>query len=137
MSVKTKKENMEKRLILAITLSILIIVSFQYLFVKPSVEASRRAAQAQTGEPARAPETNFTITPQPPSPDEKETVVETDKYLLTFSNIGGAIKEIDLKDYKAADGNGPFVLAKTGSPREYILSINDNWEKLSDRKSVV
>lgn len=122
---------MEKRLIVAIVLSILIIVSFQYLFVKPSVEASRKAVRAQAGPPAAAPETNFIKAPQPPPPDEKEAVVETGKYILTFSNIGGAIKEIKLKDHKADDGYGPFVLAEPATPREYLLSINDNWDKLS------
>jgi YidC/Oxa1 family membrane protein insertase len=123
---------MEKKLIIAIALSIFIIVGFQYLFVKPSIQASRKTAESVPEAQERpAPDTNFTKAPEGPSPDENEAEMETDKYMLTFSNIGGAIKKIQLKDYKKAGTDEALILADITNPREYIFSMNDNWKRLS------
>lgn len=119
---------MEKRLITAIAVSILIIVMFQMLVVKPAVE---KRAQGAGGRPVPA------VTVQPSRPEieerpvdkpafaEKELEVQTDRYILTFSNVGGSIKRIQLKNYKNMSSGEPLELARIENPREYILAVSD------------
>src|SRR3989338_8643096 len=95
---------MEKRIVLAVALSILIILSFQFLVGKPSMSPPRAAAPEPR--PLAEPTADLPLASyvQPkPSAEEREIEVETDRYILTFSNIGGAIKNIRLKDYKELD----------------------------------
>ncbi|NQT23511.1 MAG: membrane protein insertase YidC [Candidatus Omnitrophica bacterium] len=96
----------QKRLIIAVVLSVLIVLGFQK-FVKPPVRnvAAVRIDQA-TRPISQTSETTATFAePQKTkriSSDEIETVAETDKYLLIFSNIGGTLKSIELKEYDTA-----------------------------------
>src|SRR3989338_3588006 len=114
---------MEKRLILAIALSILIITSFQYFFgkkesglppapvpekISPAVPAGKTAP----GEPLTAA----------PILDEKDVEVETDKQIVTFSNIGGAIKRIRSKDHKDHSSGEGVDIVGIKDPRKYIFS---------------
>ena len=114
---------MEKRVILAVALSILIIVTFQYLAPtkpiapptgKPSAEAV--SATIPSKEAAEYPAKKLQL-------EEKPLDVETDKYILTFSDVGGAIKAIRLKDYKDLGSTNPLELAYIADPEEYIFSI--------------
>jgi len=117
---------MEKRLIFAIALSILIIVSFQYLAPKPPApQVMPDSSAAPVSSPSvivAKDETLLSPAPLLPSPDEKEVVVETGKASVTFSNIGGSIKSILLKDSDLLKG-GPFVLADIQDPRERIFAM--------------
>jgi len=113
---------MEKRVIIAIALSILIIVGFQYFVVKPAPPTAmpaqkEMAAPAAAESPLYAPPANL--------PEEKTQEIQTDKYIMTFSNIGGAIKDIRLKDYKALGSVEPFGLTTILNPKEYIFSLSD------------
>ena len=112
---------MEKRVILAVALSILIIVTFQYLVPtkpiptgKPSSEAV--SATISSKESVESPAKKL-------SEEEKLLDVETGKYILTFSNVGGAIKSIHLKDYKILGSTKPLELAYIIDPEEYIFSM--------------
>jgi len=115
---------MEKRLILAIAFSIMIIVAFQYLGPKappsPTTEVfptgTTQAIPAITGkEPTVVIE---------PAVDEKTLTVQTDKFILTFSNVGGSLKEIRLKDYKDLKTNEPLLLAESQNPASYIFALS-------------
>jgi len=59
-----------------------------------------------------------------PVAEEKDTVVETDRYIITFSNIGGAIKEIRLKNFKEYKTIEPMKLAEIKNQADYILNIS-------------
>jgi YidC/Oxa1 family membrane protein insertase len=113
---------MEKRLLTAIALSIFIMVAFQYFVVKPTprvnVETQKESVAAKALE----------VTPvveQPELPEEKETQVTTDKYIITFSNIGGAIKSVKLKDYNALNSKEPLELVRIVNPKEYLFAMSD------------
>src|SRR5271169_1818685 len=106
---------MEKRTLLAITISIAILLVYQYFFVKPAAppatggniagESSKEPAkQASASAPASIQKTNA-------FEGEREVVVDNDLYTATFSSMGGAIKSILLKQYKDAKGN-PIVLTR-------------------------
>ncbi|MFQ5951876.1 MAG: membrane protein insertase YidC [Candidatus Omnitrophota bacterium] len=113
---------MEKRLIIAIALSLIILLAFQRFFKAPPVREGQKAA-----EPTRPVAVAPTPAPAPaPVPEElpkgEETVVQTEKHTIVFTDIGGAIKEIDLRDFKG-DKEEELVLCKAG-PGEGIFAIS-------------
>ena len=84
---------MEKKLITAIALSILIIVAFQYFVAKPVPPTGALAPKEVITQKG----VEIQPVPEPQNlPEEKELEVTTGKYILTFSNIGGSIKDIKL-----------------------------------------
>jgi YidC/Oxa1 family membrane protein insertase len=62
--------------------------------------------------------------------NEEEYLVETKRHEIVFSNIGGSIKEIRLKDFKSRDGASSLGLAAVTNPHEYILAIGDPINRL-------
>ncbi len=112
---------MEKRLILAIALSILIVLGFQFLSPKPVVPPARGVPAPTAMEPAEEAEiTEAAIT----GVEEKEVEVETDSFQLTFSNVGGAIKKIVLKNFKASNSVENLDLINLTNPTEYLFNMS-------------
>ncbi len=128
---------MEKRLIIAIVLSILVIVTFQRYAAKTSPQPllGKVAERVQAQRPIQV--TPDETTRKEPALsgsyelDENEHFVETDRFILSFSNIGGAIKGIRLKDFTSPNADTPLVLASTLRPKEYILLVDDPMSKYS------
>jgi YidC/Oxa1 family membrane protein insertase len=111
---------MEKRLILAIVLSFLVLMGYQYFFVKPNKPAepaavtttapvplpgAAAALETQKQKPAEA----APVPAEPaPAPDptavagraEQDVVVETPLYRAVWSNKGGVLKSWKLKTHK-------------------------------------
>lgn len=115
---------MEKRLILAISLSILIIISFQYLFVKqrPAAPLQAPVTAAPQGDRGLASTIAITVRQQQPA-EEKEFQLDSGKYKITFSDVGGSIKDIKLKDFKDRNSGDPMALVSLKNPRDYLLSM--------------
>ncbi|MCX5665569.1 MAG: membrane protein insertase YidC [Candidatus Omnitrophica bacterium] len=114
---------MEKRLITAVTLSIIVIVMFQFLFPAP-----KKVQVANPTERVIAKEIDvrsFVPSPSVPTEGEKESVVATDRSIFTFSDIGGAVKKIELKQHKKHGSLEPFVLVEEKDPSRYLFSIKD------------
>jgi len=117
---------MEKRLVLAIALSVLVIVAFQY-FAKPPIKTEIPRSEKTTREtPAtiiiKEPELKSYV-PTKILSEEKEFNVETDRYSLSFSNVGGSIKKIRLKDYKNLRSDEPLDLVEINTQKNiYSLS---------------
>ncbi len=105
---------MEKRAILAVVLSLIVVFAYQFFFVKPKVEtithvtpgpaaqqqASKEAApalQAPKPEAAAAPSTALVATAHAP---EKAITVETPLYTARFSTKGGTLTSFKLKPFK-------------------------------------
>lgn len=115
---------MEKRLLVAVAISILIIIGFQYLSPKPVQAPKPILLQESAVAPSASKAQSITTSDvSEPTVEEKELVVETDKYILTFSNVGGSIKRIRLKDYKNLAYNEPLELASIKNPKEYICAM--------------
>ena len=112
---------MEKRLVIAIALSVLIILGFQYLAPKPVMPPAQEPAKMVRSDSIKEAEIAQVIIP---SAEEKELKVETDVYVLTFSNIGGAIKKIRLKNFKASNSEESLDLVGLTNPAEYLLNIS-------------
>ncbi|MDP2928961.1 MAG: membrane protein insertase YidC, partial [Candidatus Omnitrophota bacterium] len=115
---------MEKRLITAVTLSIIVIVMFQFLFPAP-----KKIQVAKPEERAIVKEIDvksFVPAASVPTEGEKESVVATDRGIFTFSDIGGAVKKIELKKHKKHNSSEPLVLVDEKDPSRYIFSIKDS-----------
>jgi YidC/Oxa1 family membrane protein insertase len=109
---------MERRIFLAIFLSVVVLYAYQALFLPPpptQQPETPAAAPAAPGKPAaveRAP-----APPQPPAQaapatvteaTEREIVLDTETVRAVFTNRGGRIKQWLLKQY-AADASGRAV----------------------------
>lgn len=110
---------MEKRMLLAIVLSIVILVTFQYFFVNTTppvttVDTVKDQAGEKVGEKGK--DANIETKPQPippitvsgrtePAGIEKEIKVENELCTLVFSTRGGTVKSAAFKKYKDKAGN--------------------------------
>lgn len=119
---------MEKRLIAAIALSILVIVSFQFLSPRPkqtNVIAPQAAAQrvaSPSGADTIFPDEHISV----PGQEEKETILETDRFILTFTNIGGALKEVQLKEYNEKGTDLPLKIVSQANGEKAVFALESN-----------
>lgn len=119
---------MEKRLIIAVACSVLIIVSFQY-FAKPAKEAQVCPPPSVVSSDAvKTSETKTGSFPQEATPQlaEKTNLLENSKYAVEFSNVNGAIKRICLKEYSEVKAATPFCLANILNQNDYIGSMSSS-----------
>ena len=118
---------MEKRLVVAIVLSLAVLIGYQLLFVKPQRQAEMQAVtQAQEAPKPAAPPENPARAAGPeakpaapkPSPESVRAVgaqkaedisVETSLYRAVWSNEGGVLKSWQLKKY-STDAKAPLDL---------------------------
>ena len=121
---------MEKRVLIAIVLSIAVMYGYSFIFPpqKPTVsnkplapaasEASKKVDAARASSPAVAPDIR-----QVQTLNAKEVIVETDVLRAVFSTQGATLKELILKKYrdKAGSGSNEVVLFRESSPANYIL----------------
>jgi YidC/Oxa1 family membrane protein insertase len=141
---------MEKRLIVAIVLSFLVLMGYQLLFVKPRQKAQIQAAasaetvaqpQGQPATPAPPPEEK----PKPAVPvrapeslqavsarGEEEVVVETSLYRAVWSNRGAVLRSWTLKKY-TNDAKEPLdlVAARARELDHYPFSLEAGDKSLS------
>jgi len=110
---------MEKRTIIAVVLSLVVLIGWSFFFQKP-MPPQKPVPSVQ--EPVKAgapvePGTIQTSVPAPPVPAEqgsvlaKDIVVETDLYKAVFSTEGAAIRSWELKTFKD-DSKMPVMLLK-------------------------
>ena len=100
-------------------------MTFQYLMPKP--EPVNRPAitpeQSSNGQ-TRSREIIVPAETNLPETVEEEYVAETDRFVFTFSNIGGAIKRIALKEYADKETKSPYVLMDIDDPRYFTGAFN-------------
>lgn len=140
----------ERRLLVAIALTFLIILAFQPLMKKffpqlaptPSTSSSAPAPQKPPVQPsadsgaatktgavtsAKAgskPASAAPAVPDKQAPSEAETVVENDLYRITFTNRGAQVKSWLLKKYKDDHGKDLDLVNSVASPKfGYPLSL--------------
>src|SRR5689334_7531674 len=121
---------MERRVLIAVFLSFLVLYAYQAYFVpatpqKPPATATGQQAATPTAATATAA-TPADPQPATPSsepaaavvsgePSEREVVVETKTVQVVFSNRGGRVTHWRLKNY-AGDNGMPVDLVPTGVP---------------------
>ncbi|UFS72181.1 membrane protein insertase YidC [Geomonas sp. RF6] len=105
---------MEKRLVVAVLLSIGVLYAYSFFFPPPKQVAPNASPAQQLSQPAvsAAPGTAAAPAPSAPAPvaavpqatAAKEVVVDTDLYQAVFSTQGAGLKRVVLKKYKETPG---------------------------------
>src|SRR5262245_58740282 len=102
---------MEKRVLIAVLLSFLVLYAYQAMFPPPKDETTKpvQASKTATVPNASAPAaSNPTPSPEPAGP-EREIVVENADVRSVFSTRGGVLKSWQLKKYRDDHGQ-PYEL---------------------------
>jgi YidC/Oxa1 family membrane protein insertase len=132
---------MEKRLIVAVLLSIGVLYAYSYLFPtpKPLTAAGTQAKQAAPAAVAKPAEQGSVATAAPAaSPSAalpqaivpaRDVTVDTDLYSAVFSSQGAGLKKLVLKKYKETAGpqGKDIVLIDESVPTRFAL-LNDSRE---------
>jgi len=137
----------EKRVLIAVLLSIAVMYGFSYLFPhQPSQTVKQNAVQAQAST-ARAVPTQQAAVVTPVKPlvptaqlPEREITVETDLYRAVFSTRGATLKSLVLKRYReAASPSSPEItlinaagpLTLTSSADGFVIDPNASFASSS------
>jgi YidC/Oxa1 family membrane protein insertase len=126
---------MERNTVIAIVLSVLIILGYQYFFtrqapVKQPAQQPRTEAPAPAQPPVAEPAAPVEAAPAPSpaaAPEEKLVTVETELYRATLSSTGGTVKEWLLKKYKDQNGNDVSLLEGQGPYRALAVGFDDDF----------
>lgn len=127
---------MDKRTILALVLAGVIIILYPYYLKmvappQPVLSGNLDSGQIEPAwiSPPIAEDkpivTSASFAPEKPTVkpiEEKETIIDTEKYIVVLTNIGGAIKKIYLKEFKDELGE-PILLSEIQSPEEGLFNI--------------
>lgn len=131
------------RTFLAIALSFLILLGYQYLFAPPMPEQEPAPAgtptQTTTPDPSETQTTAPTVpgTPAPSpavaevvvDPDARDITVDTPLYTAVISEQGGSIKSFLLKQYRSGvqKDSGPMELVPASNPatRPLLFSLDN------------
>lgn len=131
---------MEKRAIIAVVLSLVVLIGYQYLFVKPVPKEGQAPAGQEVPEglsmkpsiPEQTAPTEKVSVPDVPfrSGEQARVIsIETPLYSAGVSSEGAVITEWQLKEYRSPDGS-PLELLR-GEPDVYPLAIARNSEFVS------
>ena len=134
---------MERRVLIAVILSFLVLYGYQALFVPSPTEprqvqptaSSTSAPNTTATPPASVAEPAAQVVPSSPAPEavisesaERLIVVETATLQAKFSNRGGRVVEWKLKQYRDSS-NQPLDLVPSGvpadQPRPFSLQVDD------------
>src|SRR6266404_3231536 len=132
---------MDKRAIIGIALSILVLVVYQQLvthFYGPPPTTSAPETEKGGPEKATTPEQNTAPSPAPSMPaapaalpasrSGKEITVETDNYIAVFTTQGARLKSFKFKKFRSSvdENSPPFEMVRTapGVP----LSLGIRWQ---------
>ena len=144
---------MEKRLILAIVLSVLVLIGFQLLFVKPKPQAEtplvtapapatkQEAPQTQPAGQVPPPQAEAKTPAKPLSPEdvkpvaaqaEEEVLVDTSLWSAVWTNKGGVLKSWKLKKH-TSDKKEPLELvpAQAQELGQYPFSLGGEDQAIS------
>jgi YidC/Oxa1 family membrane protein insertase len=134
---------MEKRVLIAVLLSFLVLYGYTALFPPPKRPVAPKPVAADIPTPAASPQSSTATgaevsAPAPLEPavaatvaetTERSIVVETDVVRAEFSNRGGVITSWTLKKYPGADGK-PVDLVPAAlpvnQPRPFTLRLGDD-----------
>ncbi len=122
---------MEKRALIAVAISFVILFLYQYFFIKPEPrQIQKKAEVVKKEETAPAKPIELSVPPKATA-EEKEIKVDTEFYSAIFTTRGGTLKHYEIKKYK--DKEGKNVVLLKGQGLEPPLSIGSTDEfNLSD-----
>ncbi|MDD5712816.1 MAG: membrane protein insertase YidC, partial [Smithellaceae bacterium] len=136
---------MDKRTVLAVVLSLLVLLIYQVFFFKPPAPKHPGAVQKETAVAAKpaaetatptsagsasAPVISKSVTSLETAVAEKDVVVETPLYRAVFSTKGGTLKSLQLKKYLTTlkkDAQPIELVGVTqGMPKPFALSFSES-----------
>ena len=138
---------MEKRVLLAVVLSFVVLYGYQALFPSPTARRPPPASATAPANPAPAPAAGTQSSPGPATAEapaaestapvaealvhdtaERDIPIESAEVQAVFSNRGGVLKHWRLKRYLDSSGK-PLDLVPTtappGQPKPFALSVGD------------
>ena len=127
---------MEKRVIIAVVLSVAVLFGFNFLFRPPEVKKPV-PAQTQPGKGVSPATPQPQATPAPaaakPAPEvteapAKEITINTDLYTAVISTRGGVIKSWRLKKYKDASGSPLEMVTNTQMKPLIVAPDGVQWQ---------
>ncbi|MGD1075081.1 MAG: membrane protein insertase YidC, partial [Thermodesulfovibrionales bacterium] len=119
---------MDKRTLVAIILSLVVLIGFQFLLPKPPPRPLQKTETApEVMEKESAPAV-VSLPSGEGSTETKDVRVETDYYIATFTSRGGTIKAFELKSYRDKMGSDVSLLKNPGVLPPLALGTNtDNF----------
>src|SRR6266581_1561406 len=118
---------MEKRVVIAIVLSIAVMYGYSYLVPQPQQKAQQGQALTQQATATQAPVAQAQPVQSAAAPSTtvpaRDIVVDTDLYKAVFSTRGGSLKSMVLKKYreKAGPGGKEVTLISEEAPENFTL----------------
>ncbi len=116
---------MEKRVVIAVILSIAVLYGYSYLFPQPQKNIAATTPAVQQLETVSSPQVSpAQVQQMAQGPlSARDVVVETDLYTAVFSTAGAGLKKLSLKNYKdvAGPGGHEIVLVNEESAQNYSL----------------
>jgi len=124
----------KNRTLLAVVLSVAVIMIFRqwmtpaYPQAKAPTQEAGALMGASTAQTSGVGAAMFGEAEAPVSVGEKEIYIDTDIFELTFSNIGGSLKRVGLKEFTDPETGEAFELVNIEDPRNYIgaFSLTDS-----------
>jgi YidC/Oxa1 family membrane protein insertase len=118
---------MEKRALIAVAISFVILFIYQYFFIKPEPQqAQKKTEVVKREEPAPEKPVELSVTPKSTA-EEKEIKVETEFYSAIFTTRGGTLKHYELKKYKDKDGKNVVLLKSPGLEPPLSIGSTDKF----------
>jgi YidC/Oxa1 family membrane protein insertase len=121
---------MEKRVVVAVVLTFLVLVLYQYFLTPPPPPTQVRQVTQKTDTSASKPSTAepVTVKPQVMPAEEKEIRVETALYSAVFTTRGGTLKAYSIKQYKNKTGENVSLLNNPGTKPPLGIGSKDYFE---------
>ena len=123
---------MEKKMLIALVLSLAVLFLFQNKFnKKPAPVQGYVAETQQLGDVSESPAKNTVGLGEVPlvakaekaTLKETESTIKTKQYEIIFSDIGGSVKKWRLKDFEVSDQNAEEVLIKEQAPANRMFAM--------------
>ena len=122
---------MEKRALIAVAISFVILFLYQYFFIKPEPQQTQEKTEVVKKEET-VPVKPLELPASPKATaGEKEIKVDTEFYSAVFTTRGGTLKHYEIKMYKDKAGNNVVLLKSQGLEPPLSIGSTDNFT-LSD-----
>ncbi|MBM4145873.1 MAG: membrane protein insertase YidC [Nitrospira sp.] len=129
---------MEKRALIAVAISFVILLAYQYFFIKPMPQEVQNQPVVTEKDKTVPVETQPPSVPSPspvalsktksaPS-EEKEVKIETELYSAVLTTKGATIKRYELKKYKDNNGKNVLLLKNPGLIPPLSIGTKDDFE---------
>jgi YidC/Oxa1 family membrane protein insertase len=120
---------MDNKTVIAVVLSFLVIVAYQFLLPAPpeqTIPEQKRAVPQQA--PETQPAAAATPVAETVAADEREITVENELYRAVFTSRGGTLKSWTIKAYKDKQGGDVILLKKPGAVPSVSIGTDNTFD---------